>query len=74
MVIKFMVILSCNPRQQLKHSLKHSQIGPSRWRNNKQLKGLSIMEGKFEHNKTFWDEFYKRVEQNCSEKRYWSLL
>ena len=26
-------------RQQLKHCLKHSQIGPSRWRINKQLKG-----------------------------------
>ena len=26
-------------RKQLKHCLKHSQIGPSRWRINKQLKG-----------------------------------
>ena len=31
-------------RQQLKHCLKNSQIGPSRWRINKQLKGQSIMD------------------------------
>ena len=31
-------------KQQLKHCLKHSQIGPSRWRIDKQLKGYSIVD------------------------------
>ena len=47
-------------------------------RNRKKLKQrLREFEGYWQVNlntKTFWDEFYKWVKQNCSEKRYWSSL